>query len=165
DFPVPKNEFVNVMRRANDLPIDDIDALYDDPSARALLLEHGRLPTEPGAIADLGTIASPNAVYDTRSSIIFYDDPITGRYDRWFDTIMSNPRYFRIQDNLAYFATLYRKIEDGKRPVEWHLRKRNVTDDKEAEAFRIFYRKYYDYIDRQSREVARDSAILNGKTS
>ncbi len=165
DFPVPKNEFVNLMRRANDLPIDDIDALYDDPSARALLLEYGRLPTEPGAIADLGTIASPNAVYDTQSRIIFYDDPITGRYERRFEAIMSDPRYFRLSDNLAYFDALYRKIEDGKRPVEWHLRDRKITDDKEVEAFRIFYRKYYDYIDQQGREVARGRAILKGGDS
>jgi hypothetical protein len=165
DFPVPKNEFVNVMRRTNDLPIDDIEALYDDPAARALLMDYGRLPTEPGAIADLGSIVSPNDVYDTQSRIIFYDDPITGRYQRWFDRMMSDPRYFRIRDNLAYFDALYRKIEDGKRPVEWYLDKRNITDEREAEAFRMFYRKYYDYIADQVREMARDNAILNGKNS
>ena len=29
DFPVPKNEFVNLMRRTNDMPIDDPEALYE----------------------------------------------------------------------------------------------------------------------------------------
>ncbi len=41
DFPVPKNEFVNLMRRTNDLPIADPDALYDDASARAAMLAAG----------------------------------------------------------------------------------------------------------------------------
>ena len=33
DFPVPKNEFVNLMRRTNDMPIADPDALYSDETA------------------------------------------------------------------------------------------------------------------------------------
>ena len=48
DFPVPKNEFVNLLYRTNDLPIDDLDALYDDEGSRRLLMQEGRLPTQPG---------------------------------------------------------------------------------------------------------------------
>ena len=51
DFPVPANEFVNLMQRTNDLPLDNPDALYGDEAARSLLMQQGRLPTEPGALA------------------------------------------------------------------------------------------------------------------
>jgi hypothetical protein len=163
DFPVPKNEFVNLMQRTNDLPIDDPEAIYDDPEARELLLQYGRLPTQPGAIADLGTIASPNEVYDTQSRIIFYDDPITGRYERRFDTMLSDPRYFRLQDNLAHFAALYQKIERERKPLDWYLRKRGMTSGPDSDAFRIFYQKYYDYIGEQVQEVSHQTALLNGR--
>jgi hypothetical protein len=162
DFPVPKNEFVNLMRRANDFPIGDIEAVYDDEPARMSLLRYDRLPTQPGAIADLGTIAAPNEIYNTQSRIIFYDDPITGRYQQDFNTMLTDSRYFRIQDNLAYFAALYKKIESERRPLDWYLRKRKITGP-EAEAFRLFYEKYYDYVDRQVQSVARNQALLDGR--
>ncbi|HEX4194930.1 MAG TPA: hypothetical protein VHY80_17610, partial [Stellaceae bacterium] len=47
DFPVPKNEFVNIMRRTNDLDLTDVSALYADDTARRSLEEDGHLPTEP----------------------------------------------------------------------------------------------------------------------
>jgi hypothetical protein len=164
DFPVPKNEFVNLMRRTNDVPIDDPVALYRDRAARRLLLEHGRLPTEPGALADLGVIPRQNEVYDPDSRIIFYDEAITGSYDEHFREILSQPRYFRLRDNLAYFAGLYKKIEAGRRPVEDYLAGHHGWDaDKQAD-FHRFYAAYFAYIDRESKTVAQDLAKLDAQT-
>jgi len=157
DFPVPKNEFVNLMRRTNDVPIDDLAALYDDAAARRLLLEHGRLPTQPGALMDLGTIPRQNEVYDPDSGIIFYDEPLTGSYRGWFRAILTEPRYFRLRDNLVYFAGLYDKITANRRPVETYLADR--TPEEQA-SFRKFYSAYFDYIDRESAEVDRTLAAL-----
>ena len=157
DFPVPKNEFVNLMRRTNDVPIDDLAALYDDAAARRLLLEHGRLPTQPGALMDLGTIPRQNAVYDPDSEIIFYDEPLTGSYRGWFRAILTEPRYSKLRDNLAYFAGLYDKIKANRRPVETYLADR--TPDEQT-SFRTFYSAYFDYIDRESAEVGRNLAAL-----
>ena len=39
-FPVPKNEFVDLMLRGNDLPIDEAQALYEDAAARGALAHH-----------------------------------------------------------------------------------------------------------------------------
>jgi hypothetical protein len=160
DFPVPKNEFVNTMRRTNDMPIADLEAIYDDRAARTLLLQDGRLPTAPGAIADLDTIASPNEVYDTQSRIIFYDDPITGAYQRRFNAILTESRYFRLRDNLIYFAQLYRKIESERKPLEWHIDKRGGMSTREKNEFSIFYQKYYDYIHEQIQVVARSIRVV-----
>src|SRR5262249_54406031 len=49
-FPTPKNEFVNLMGRLNDLPIDDPEALYRDETARRALMEEGIIATQPGGI-------------------------------------------------------------------------------------------------------------------
>jgi hypothetical protein len=161
DFPVPKNEFVNAMRRANDLPIDDPEAVFEDEAARKLLLEEDRLPTEPGAIADLEAIAEPNDVYDTESRIIFYDDPILGVYQRRFNKIMTEPRYFRLRDNLHYFAALYEKMERERKPLEWYLAKRKGVSEQERKAFGIFYEKYYDYLGRQRGAIAQQIALID----
>jgi hypothetical protein len=161
DFPVPKNEFVNTMLRTNDMPIDNPEAVFDDRPARKLLLEEGRLPTEPGAIADLDTIAKPNEVYDTQSRIIFYDDPITGSYQRHFNTILTEPRYFRLRDNLGYFAQLYERIGREKKPLDWYLDRRRGMSEQERDEFKIFYGKYYDYIGRQSQAVAQQIALID----
>jgi hypothetical protein len=161
DFPVPKNEFVNTMRRTNDMPIDDLEAVFDDEAARKLLLEEGRLPTAPGAIADLGTIAQSNEVYDTASRIIFYDDPVTGTYQRRFNAIMTQPRYFKLRDNLDYFARLYERIAREKKPLDWYLDERKGASAQERNEFKRFYERYYAYIDRQSRTVAQQIAQID----
>ncbi len=48
DFPVPKNEFVNIMRRINDPPDVDLLAIYHDETAARSLAEFGRLA--PGTV-------------------------------------------------------------------------------------------------------------------
>jgi len=161
DFPVPKNEFVNAMQRTNDLPIDDLEAVFDDEAARKMLLEEGRLPTEPGAIADLGVIAEPNEVYGTESRIIFYDDPVLGVYQRRFNAILTEPRYFRLRDNLAYFSALYERMARERKPLDWYLAKRNEESEQDRNAFKVFYEKYYDYLGRQRRAVAQQSAVID----
>jgi len=161
DFPVPKNEFVNTMLRTNDMPIGDVEAMFDDQAARRLLLEEGRLPTEPGAIADMDVIATPNAVYDTDSRIIFYDDPITGTYQRRFNKILTEPRYFSLRDNLIYFAGLYEGIARDRKPLDWYLAKRKGDSEQDRNAFKLFYEKYYDYIGRQTQAVAQHIALID----
>ena len=161
DFPVPKNEFVNTMRRTNDMPIADLEAVFDDAPARKLLLEEGRLPTGPGAIADLDVIAKPNEVYDTDSRVIFYDDPVTGTYQRRFNAILTEPRYFRLRDNLSYFAALYERIARERKPLDWYLAKRKGDSGKDRNAFKIFYEKYYDYIGRQTQAVAQQIVLID----
>jgi hypothetical protein len=54
DFPVPKNQFVNLMRRTNDMPIADPDALYDDETACVTLLQQGWITTAPGHLPKPG---------------------------------------------------------------------------------------------------------------
>ena len=116
DFPVPKNEFVNLMRRTNDMPIADPRALYEDGPARAAISREGWIPTGPGAVAEAKRAVTPNDVYNTDLRLIFYDEPVFGHYQEWFDQIFKDPRYTNLQANLRYFASVYAAILGHPRP-------------------------------------------------
>jgi hypothetical protein len=150
DFPVPANEFVNLMQRTNDLDLSDLEGLYADKDARADLMENDSLPTQPLALADAATVIPDNDVYETRSDLIFYDIPY-GPYQTAFRDIFSAPRYVSPRANLAYFLWLYGKIEAEKKPLAAYAEARG--DDREN--FTTFYHRYYDYIDRMRSETER----------
>jgi hypothetical protein len=111
NFPVPKNAFVDLMLRTNDLPICHARELYADMAARHLLLERGRLPTAPGALAIATPARADNDVYDTEKlRLIFYDNPFWGAYRFRFSKILGQPRYIDLAANLRHFAALYEAI-------------------------------------------------------
>lgn len=107
DFPVPKNEFVNLMRRTNDMPIADPAALYEDETARATIPRDGWVATGPGGLAEAERVVLSNEVYDTDLRLIFYDDPPFGHYQQRWDQIFNDPRYTDLRANLRHFSTLY----------------------------------------------------------
>lgn len=113
-FPVPKNEFVKLMERTNDLPLEDPAALYEDEQVRDALMRDGRLPTRPGALASARPVTAPNEVYDIDLSLIFYDRPFPfDRFPHRFDRIFREQRYSNLRANLAYFAQRYRALSAG----------------------------------------------------
>jgi hypothetical protein len=156
-FPVPKNEFVNLARRTNDMPIDDIEAIYEDRAARAALMGYGALPTAPGALAAAEPAAPQNDIYDTALRLIFYDDPIFGSYQPRFARIFAEPRYTDLEANLRYFADLYRRIEERRRPRDEMLADRPPP---ERADFAEVYDRYYRHIGRASAALQAELAIL-----
>jgi len=141
DFPVPRNEFVNLMRRTNDEWPEDPGDAYDDAAARRSLLEHGALPVRPGALAESRPLLQPNAVYDTDVKLIFYDEPLLGPYQGWFDRIFAEPRYTEPGPNRAYFARKARAILAARKPLEWWLERRPYRQD--PAGFTAVYERYY----------------------
>jgi hypothetical protein len=160
DFPVPKNELVNLMRRTNDLALNDPAAVYADPAARAAVETDGVPPIAPGALAEFQPVMQDNEVYDTRLSLIFYDDPIVGRYERHFRSIFSEPRYVDLHANLRHFVELYRHLE-GERKGYFDT----LTAEPSGERQRLapFYEQFYRTIDRARRAAEADLARLNGR--
>jgi hypothetical protein len=150
DFPTPKNEFVNLMRRTNDLPLDDLMAIYQDDAARQALMHGAGLPAEPGALAQAEIAFTDNEVYDTDLALIFYDYPLIGPYFRRFREIFSEPRYSDIHASLTYFAELYARIKQRQVPLETYLP--NLAPEERAD-FAAFYARYYQYVDRASARV------------
>jgi len=107
-FPVPKNEFVDLVMQTNDLPIADPDRLYKEATARHALLTGGRLPTAPGALVIAEPAIRPNEVYEIdRLRLIFYDNPFWGPYRPRLKRILREPRYRDLRANLDYFRSLY----------------------------------------------------------
>lgn len=156
-FPVPKNEFVNLARRLNDMPIDDIEAISGDRAARASLIGYGTLPTAPGALVEAEPAASQNDIYDTALSLIFYDDPIFGTYQPRFERIFAEPRYTDLAANFQHFADLYRRIEARRRPRAEMLANRPPA---ERADFAEVYDQYYRHIDRASAALEAELALL-----
>jgi hypothetical protein len=154
DFPVPKNEFVNIMRRTNDPPGFDLSDIYHDETAARSLAQFGRLPWLPGAVAESRPPQQPNEVYDTDLKLIFYDDPITGRYQRRFDAIFGNPRYFDLEQNLAYFADRYRQLSADRQPLDTWLAQDEFRAPAARQRFTDFYHQFYAYVDKERVAVA-----------
>lgn len=108
-FPVPKNTMVDLALRANDLPLEDAEALFADDATRRALLESGTLPTGPAALTSMAPVIPLNEIYDVQKlRLIFYDNPFWGRYRGRFQRIMSEPRYTDLTANLRHFAARYR---------------------------------------------------------
>lgn len=148
NFPVPKNEFVDLMRRTNDLPIDDAAALYRDEFARRALLEAGVLPSAPGGLAIVQRAIRDNDIYDTeRLRLIFYDNPFWGPYYRNFARILREPRYFDLRTNLRHFAAVYERARDNCR--------RGSNSDEGR-----FFADYEGYISREAERVRGQLASL-----
>ena len=148
NIPVPKNEFVDLVRRTNDMDIGDLGAVFHDADARADLMEEGRLPTEPGALAEDHRAMRPNEVYDTNSRLIFFDDPVLATYQGWFDDIFADPRYTDLDANAAHFTGLYNRILSEKRPLRETIREYGIGTDEQTD-FAAFYTRFYAYIQAQ----------------
>ncbi len=138
DFPVPRNEFVNVMLRTNGAWLPDPAAAAADPAARRSLLQFGQLPTRPGALATAYPLQTPNAVYDTDLKLIFYDEPMLGRYQRRFDRIFADAAMLDATANSARFDRLARQAEADRRPLDWWQAHGQTAPD-----FPAVYAAYY----------------------
>ena len=147
NFPVPKNEFVDLMLRTNDLPLENARALYKDPHARAALLRWGSLPVGPGALAVAGPAIARNDVYDVeRLRLIFYDNPFWGPYRFRFRRLFADPRYTDLRANLGHFAARYAAAA-----------RRGAGRAPAGDAQKLFYARYEEHV---AREAARLGAML-----
>lgn len=141
DFPVPRNELVNLVQRTNDDFPADPGAAYDNPETRRSLLLTGEFPTRPGALALSRNLHAPNALYENGLSLIFYDDPIFGHYQSASDRIFATPRYYDPIANRAYFATVARGKLASRRPLEsWLAEPRYGAD---IAGFTAVYARYW----------------------
>ncbi len=146
DFPVPRNEFVNLARRLNDHWLADPGAVYRDVPARDDLLAHARLPTMPGGLVEAQGPRLPNQVYETELKMIFMDEPNLGSYQKNFDRIFADPRYLDLTANRSYFAALARQAQATRRPLGWWTEQPPYRRD--PAGFALVYEAYYRLIDR-----------------
>ena len=118
-FPVPKNTVVDFAARANDLELENPEALFHDHAAREALLVHGSLPTGPGGLTSIAPAITNNEIYDTRKlRLIFYDNPFWGPYRFRFRRMFAEPRYTALGANLRHFARRYAKAATKRPPSD-----------------------------------------------
>ncbi|MBL6455824.1 hypothetical protein JMJ55_10860 [Belnapia sp. T6] len=117
DFPVPKNEFVNLMRRGNDPGLLDPEAAFRDAAARRSVLDFGTLPVRPGAIALSAPAWAPNEVYETELKLVFYDEPTLGPYRGWLERILATPREHALEPNLRWYAARLHRLREERRAL------------------------------------------------
>lgn len=161
DFPVPKNEFVNLVRRTNDPTTLDPLALFQDPDTRRAVLTFGRLPWGPGALTEVAPPQEPNEIYDTDVKLAFYEDPILQLYQHRFDAIFDKPRYFETEQNLQHFAALYRQMGAERQPLATLLAKASFNSAAERQQFSEFYARLYSYVDHERETVAANLSQMN----
>ncbi len=165
DFPVPKNEFVNLMWRTNNTDLTDLRALYADDVVRRELMEYDRLPVEPGALAAAEPVIQDNDVYENRLRLIFYNEPLLGPYEYRYREIFSEPRYTQLAANLRYMATLYRQLAaEGKPPAgksEGGKSAGACEADPADEGFTSFCQRFYDHIGREAAAIEANLASLD----
>lgn len=148
-FPVPKNAFVDLLLRANDLPLEDAQGIYEDESARSILLTTGNLPVAPGALAGTGPAITNNDVYDVdRLRLIFFDNFIWGPYRFHFKRIFTTPHYTDLRANLRHFSTRYAAAQALPSP-------RRLRGGRE-----MFQSRYEDHLARQAEATSRQLARL-----
>ena len=140
DFPVPRNEFINMMRRSADTRLLDPGRLHADEAARRALLQFGQLPIRPGALAESRAVQQPNAIYHTDLALWFYDDPVLGGYRRWSDAILGDPTQHDRHANQAWVAALYRQALNARKPLTWWQAQPDLT---ERDAFAVTYSAFY----------------------
>lgn len=148
-FPVPKNAFVDVLRRANDLPLEDAQALYEDAAARRSLLDSGTLPAAPGALASTGPAITHNDVYDVENlRLIFFDNFLWGPYRFHFKRIFSTPHYTNLHANLRHYAARYAHAQT-RPPL------RRLSGERA-----LFQSRYEDHLACQAKATAKSLACL-----
>ena len=151
NFPVPKNEFVDLVLRTNDLPVDDPRALFADAGARRALLEFDTLPTAPGALAAAEPAIAENHIYETEDlRLIFYATRLSRKYPRRFARIFREPRYFFLPANLSHFAAIYEKARTNMPSARGDAEKMRFTTS------------YEHYLDRGISRIAEQLAEISG---
>ena len=164
NFPVPKNEFVDLMFRTNDLPLEDPAAICGDMSARRALLDAGFLPTAPGGLASALPAPRDNDIYDTTGlRLIFYDNPFWGPYSPRFHRIFTEPRYFDLRENLRHFQMLYDKAREMRQEARMGVIVSSAPG-RERDEVREFYARYDAHIERESEKVKTQLTLLRHPT-
>jgi len=154
NFPVPKNEFVDLMSQTNDLPIHDAQLMFENPIARKALLETGTLPTIAGALAVATSAVQDNDLYDTaRLRLIFYDNPFWGPYRFRFARFFKEARYFDLVANLHHFAGVYEMAREQNRKAHGNAKPKSA----QRAAFQIVYEQH---IEREALKISRQLQSL-----
>lgn len=141
---IPANEYLNLVLRTADFPIDDFQAILRDQEAHDSLLEFGWLPGHHGALIKTLDIHQPNDIYDTDFHL-FLLEPVRSRKTRRTEELLYDPKHFDLEPNLRMYKDRYQKILDDK-PADEGASLR-------GERHWSVFRRYYEYVEVQLDDV------------
>lgn len=121
NLAIPFNNYVDLMNRTNDLPIENPVKLFNDRNARISVLQKGLLATRPGGITEIYAMSSHNEVYDSNSSGMFLDLPILNPTKKNMTRYQTLAHYRDIRANLL-------KMEDKFETALEKLRQQTQLD-------------------------------------
>ena len=150
DFPVPKNELVNLVRLTNDKRLARPSAHYGEPPPGKV--RGRRLGAAPGALLESERALRPNDLYDTDLRSIFYEFP-PFRLREFFLSFFATDRYTDLGANLRWFAYRNRALLASEREEA-----PSSSQDDRA----LFKRLYRSYLARQADTLEQWLAALPG---
>ncbi|OFZ54780.1 MAG: hypothetical protein A2428_17290 [Bdellovibrionales bacterium RIFOXYC1_FULL_54_43] len=161
NIAAPSNNFVELARRGNDLPLDDPMAIYRDPIARKAVLENHWLPTQHGVLIERVPIHHDNQVFKEFSQIEFLAVPGISPYRARFKKMMTESRYHDLRTNLLWFIERYQHALDSRRPVDELVAfEANVNPGIDEKDFEAFYQSYYVTLANQLDDATMKLALL-----
>jgi len=152
ELAIPANEYLNLVLRSAEFPLEDFDAILQDEEAHDTLLEFGWLPAHHGALIKTLDIRQANDVFDT-SFHLFLLEPPDSKKTRQTEKFLYDPNYYDLIPNLRMYRDRYQKILDNKPTDEGKLLR--------GDRHRPVLHRYYDYIAAQLEDVTKKLATLS----
>lgn len=143
EMGIPANEFVKLAARTNLFPLEDFDAVRDDPAMSASLRDQGWLPARHGALLMSAPVHRPNRLYETSLQMFVLEGP-RERATKPVVRMLGDARFTQLEPNLMYFAERYQAILARRNERRlWPL---------SAESLEL-QERYHTYLERELAEV------------
>lgn len=156
-LPVPANEYLQLALRANEFPIEDFEAVWDDLEARDTLLEFGVLPARHGSLLTTIPVREPNSYYDTDFHLLLLEPPGSKGDIHRAEALVNDPRATDLEMNLRRFVARYRTILADRPADEGAL----LQGDRK----RPVLRRYYQAVEAQLADAEAKLAALERRTA
>jgi hypothetical protein len=141
---IPANEYLDLVIRTAEFPLDDFQAILRDEEAYTSLLEFGWLPAHHGALIKTLDIRQANDMFDTDYHLFLLEPP-GSKKTKQTKKYLYDPNYYDLAPNLGMYKDRYQKILDNKPTDEGKL----LRDGRH----RSVLHRYYDYIAAQLADV------------
>ena len=148
DLALPANEFLTLLDRVAEFPIDDHEAIRDDPVAHDALLQFGWLPRTHGALLTTIDVHADNEAFDPTFRLFLLETSEV----RHQEELVREDHLLDLRRNLDWFRTRYREML-AARPAD---RGAALQGDRD----RMFRRRYYAYLEEMLAHVEERILIL-----
>ena len=151
EMAIPANEYLNLVLRSDEFPLEDFEAILQDEEAHDSLLEFGWLPAHHGALIKTLDIRRANDVFDTDFHLFLLEPP-GSKKTKHTERFLYDPKYYDLKPNLRMYKDRYEKILDDKPADEGKLLR--------GDRHRSVLHRYYEYIDAQLDDVTKKLTAL-----